>query len=163
MACRSSPPRHRAAVAPQRSDPLEPGATVMFPVIVIGVGLAGLGLTALIDGRTAAHRLLRTARQLVPHRRYYAALLIPPATILAALILREFVSPTFTPDLFPLGLSSVFSQGSRRSSAGAACLPENAGAPRRTQAAGVVPSGITRRRRLGECSNGHGLRSSFPP
>jgi membrane protease YdiL (CAAX protease family) len=78
---------------------------VMFPVIVIGVGLAGLGLTALVDGSEAARRLLRSARRVAAQRRYYGALLIPPATILAALLLlRAFASPAFRPNLFPLGL-----------------------------------------------------------
>jgi membrane protease YdiL (CAAX protease family) len=78
---------------------------VMFPMIVIGVGLAGLGLTAVVDGRSAARQLLESSRQLAPRPRYYAALLIPPATLLAALVLlREFVSSAFTPNLFPLGL-----------------------------------------------------------
>lgn len=78
---------------------------VMFPVMVIGVGLGGLGLTVLIDGKSAARRLLLSARRPYPRRPYYAALLIPPAAILTALlILRAFVSPAFRPNLFPLGL-----------------------------------------------------------
>jgi membrane protease YdiL (CAAX protease family) len=78
---------------------------VMFPVMVIGVGLTGLGLTALIDGRTAAEGLLRSARRAARPRRYYAALLIPPAAILAALlVLQLLASPAFRPNLFPLGL-----------------------------------------------------------
>jgi membrane protease YdiL (CAAX protease family) len=78
---------------------------VMFPLMVIGVGLAGLGLTALVDGKTAVRTLLRRARQAARPRRYYAALLIPPAAILAALlVLRLLVSPVFRPNLFPLGL-----------------------------------------------------------
>ena len=78
---------------------------VMFPVMVIGVGLAGLGLTALVDGRTGAEALLRSARRAARPSRYYAALLIPPAAILAALlVLRLVASPAFRPNLFPLGL-----------------------------------------------------------
>lgn len=78
---------------------------LMFPVMVIGVGLSGLGLTALIDGSDAAKQLVLSARRPCPQRRYYAALLIPPAAILTALLaLRAFVSPAFRPNLFPLGL-----------------------------------------------------------
>jgi membrane protease YdiL (CAAX protease family) len=78
---------------------------VMFPLMVIGVGLAGLGLTAVIDGKPAAKALLRSARRPARPRRYYAALLIPPAAILAALlVLRLVVSSAFRPNLFPLGL-----------------------------------------------------------
>jgi uncharacterized protein len=78
---------------------------VMFPVMVIGVGLAGLGLTALVDGKTAAKGLLRNARRAgMPHR-YYAALLIPPVAILGALLALDLVaSSDFRPNLFPLGL-----------------------------------------------------------
>jgi membrane protease YdiL (CAAX protease family) len=76
-----------------------------FPVMVISVGLAGLGLTRLVDGKAAARALMRSTRRAALPRRYYAALLIPPAAILAALLaLQLLASHAFRPNLFPLGL-----------------------------------------------------------
>jgi membrane protease YdiL (CAAX protease family) len=78
---------------------------VMFPVMVVGVGLSGLGLTALVDGRTTARQLLHSSRQAATPRRYYAPILIPPAAILAALLILDgFVSSAFRPNLFPVGI-----------------------------------------------------------
>jgi membrane protease YdiL (CAAX protease family) len=78
---------------------------VLFPVMVISVGVAGVGLTALVNGNTAARALLRSARRAAKPRRYYAALLIPSAAILAALLALDLLSsPAFQPNLFPLGL-----------------------------------------------------------
>jgi len=78
---------------------------VVFPVMVIGVGAAGIGLTRLVDGPSATRRLLQSVHRPRVSVRYYAALLIPPAAILSALfLLRAFVSPSFEPNVFPLGL-----------------------------------------------------------
>jgi membrane protease YdiL (CAAX protease family) len=79
-------------------------ALVMFPVMVIGVAVIGLVLTRAMDGRGGPHDL--RARFAVPVRpRWYAALLIPPATILTVLlVLRTVVSANFAPNLFALGV-----------------------------------------------------------
>jgi membrane protease YdiL (CAAX protease family) len=78
---------------------------ICFPFMVIIVGLTGVGLSAVIDGRPAARRLLRGARPRRLRVRYYAALLIPPAAILTALcLLWLLVSPAFKPNWFPIGI-----------------------------------------------------------
>jgi membrane protease YdiL (CAAX protease family) len=94
------PPSLHASVGPQRAS------LVMFPVMVITVGLAGVALTAVVGGRDAVGRLLRGVRRWHVRPGYYLALLIPPACILAALrLLCALVGPAFAPNLFPLGLA----------------------------------------------------------
>jgi hypothetical protein len=79
-------------------------ALVMFPLMVIGIAVIGLALTGLMEGRGGFHDL--RARFVAPVRpRWYAALLIPPATILAVLlVLRTAVSADFAPNLFAVGV-----------------------------------------------------------
>jgi membrane protease YdiL (CAAX protease family) len=78
---------------------------IMFPVMVLAVGAAGIVLTAITDGRPAVRDLVRGARRWRVRRADALSLLIPPACILAALLLlRALVSPAFTPNLFPVGL-----------------------------------------------------------
>lgn len=79
---------------------------VMFPLMVVSVGAAGIVLTGTVDGRPAVRDLLRGVRRWRVRPRYYLALLIPPACILGALLLlHAFVSPAFTSNLFPIGLA----------------------------------------------------------
>jgi membrane protease YdiL (CAAX protease family) len=76
-----------------------------FPAMVIVVGLAGVGLTALVDGKSAARQLVGRIRPRRLPVRYYATLLVPPAAILTALcLLWLLVSPAFKPNLFPIGI-----------------------------------------------------------
>jgi membrane protease YdiL (CAAX protease family) len=79
-------------------------ALVMFPVMVIGVAVIGLALTWAMDGRRGLHDLrARFAVRVRPC--WYAALLIPPATILAVLlVLRTVVSANFAPNFFAFGV-----------------------------------------------------------
>jgi membrane protease YdiL (CAAX protease family) len=87
-------------------------ALVMFPVMVIGIAVIGLALTGLMEGRGGFHDL--RARFVAPVRpRWYAALLIPPATILAVLlVLRTAVSADFAPNFFVVGVMAGLLAGS---------------------------------------------------
>lgn len=78
---------------------------LMFPVMVVGVGLIGLGLTAVVGGRPALRDLRsRLGRWRVPLR-WYALLLLPPIAILAVLgLLHMLVSPAFTPGFLVFGI-----------------------------------------------------------
>jgi membrane protease YdiL (CAAX protease family) len=79
-------------------------ALVMFPVMVIGVGVIGVVLTGAREGRRGLHEMRE--RFIAPvAARWYAALLIPPATILTVLLgLRTIVSADFAPNFFAFGL-----------------------------------------------------------
>jgi uncharacterized protein len=93
------PPLHPTATSPSTTS------LILFPLMVLAVGAAGVGLTRLIGGPGAARALLRTIRLRVSPG-WYATLLIPPACILAALgLLHVLDSSVFTPNLFPIGLT----------------------------------------------------------
>ena len=93
------PRLHDAAGKPSMS-------LVMFPVMVISVGLAGVILTALADGRPGLADLRARFSRRVP-RRWLAVLLIPPCAILAVLsALSLGVSSRFTPGFFVYGIAA---------------------------------------------------------
>ena len=77
-----------------------------FPLMVVGVGLAGPVLTALVEGRRGLRRLgARMARWRVGAR-WYLVLLVPPGAVsVVLLLLGRTVSPAFAPGLFPPGLA----------------------------------------------------------
>jgi membrane protease YdiL (CAAX protease family) len=81
-------------------------ALTTFPLMVVGVGLSGIGLTAAVSGQPGLGDLFaRMRRWRLGPGWYVAALLIPPTLILAVLLaLRGLVSPNFAPNLFPLGI-----------------------------------------------------------
>jgi membrane protease YdiL (CAAX protease family) len=81
-------------------------ALAVFPVMVVGVGLAGVGLTAATDGTPALRELWARWRRPVRHR-WYLVVLVPPIAILAVLgLLNVFVSSMFTPQLFLFGIAA---------------------------------------------------------
>jgi membrane protease YdiL (CAAX protease family) len=90
-----------------RGEAIQPlDALLLFPVLVVGVGLVGIILTAISDGRAGLRDLFsRMGRWRVNLGWYVAALLIPPVLILTVLSgLSKLVSPAFAPGFFPLGV-----------------------------------------------------------
>lgn len=81
-------------------------ALVMFPVMVVGVGAAGVALTAAAEGRAGLRELrARLARWRLG--RWYAVVLFPPLGILAVLIaLRLLVSPRYAPGFVAFGVGA---------------------------------------------------------
>jgi membrane protease YdiL (CAAX protease family) len=78
---------------------------IVFPFMVVSVAAAGVGLTAVVGGRRAVASLLRGIRCWRVGRLKWAALLIPPACILASLfLLRLVVSSAYAPQVFPVGI-----------------------------------------------------------
>jgi len=81
-------------------------ALVMFPVIVIAVGIAGLGMTAVTDGMPGLRRLrLRMTHWRLG--RWWLILLIPPLSMLLVLTaMQMFVSPNYAPHLLWFGIAA---------------------------------------------------------
>jgi membrane protease YdiL (CAAX protease family) len=76
-----------------------------FPLMVVGVALAGAALTAVVGGRRGLRELRGRLGRWRVGARWYAAVLVPPALILVALVgLSRYLSPAFAPNLFVLGL-----------------------------------------------------------
>jgi hypothetical protein len=81
----------------------------MFPVMVV-VGLIGVALTGVVEGRRGLRELGSRWRWRVGLRWYAAAVLIPPAAILLVLtVLRLLLSSAFAPgfDLFGIAAGAV--------------------------------------------------------
>src|SRR5215470_6669361 len=85
---------------------LEPmDALLLFPVLVIGVGLAGILFTSMVGGRRGLRDLFSRMVRWRVRICWYAALLIPPSLItLILLSLRKALSQDFAPNFFPLGI-----------------------------------------------------------
>jgi membrane protease YdiL (CAAX protease family) len=79
---------------------------VLFPVIVLGVCVVGLALTAMLDGRRGLRDVAaRIGRWRVGVRWYAVALLTPPTVMVAVLLaMRTAVSPVFTPNIWIFGV-----------------------------------------------------------
>jgi uncharacterized protein len=81
-------------------------ALILFPIMELAVCVTGIALTGVVDGRRGLRDLVARIGRWRVGARWYAALLIPPALILAVLLaLGSLVSPDFAPKLFPLGLA----------------------------------------------------------
>jgi membrane protease YdiL (CAAX protease family) len=81
-------------------------ALLLFPFCVVGVGIVGVVMTRLLDGREGLRRLRsRVAGWRVGWGWYAVALAMPPCTVVAVLsLLRAVVAPEFAPNRFVFGL-----------------------------------------------------------
>ncbi len=86
------------------TDDRPAASLAMFPVVVIGAGLAGLAMTAATGGREGL-RQLRARLTRWRLGRWWLVLLLPPLGILAVLTaFRLFVSPSFAPQFLAFGI-----------------------------------------------------------
>jgi len=80
-------------------------ALILFPVMELGVCLAGVGGSGITNGRNGPRRLGVRIRHWCVGARWYLPLLIPPIAILFVLLaLGIFLSPDFAPQIFPFGI-----------------------------------------------------------
>ena len=77
----------------------------MFPAMLLGPSVSGLGLLALIEGGAGLQELGSRMARWRFGVGWYAALLIPPALVLGVLLtLKVWVSAAYTPNLFLMGV-----------------------------------------------------------
>ncbi len=79
---------------------------LMFPAMLLGPLLAGILMTGVMDGKQGVRDLFRRMLRARVGLRWYAVLLIPAALVVCVLfLLARFVSPSFTPNHFFLGIA----------------------------------------------------------
>jgi membrane protease YdiL (CAAX protease family) len=79
---------------------------LMFPAMLVGPSFSGIFLARWLDGRQGLQSPFARMRRFRFPLRWYIALLIPPAMVLAVLLcLKTFVSPVYTPNRFWIGVT----------------------------------------------------------
>src|SRR6516164_1365519 len=113
-----------AVAAPHlvRSEPLPPRTGfLMFPVMLLGPSLAGVILAWIVDGKGGLQDLVSRMFRWRISIRWYAVLLLSPVLVLAVLLgLAAFLSPSYAPNRFWVGIFFGVPAGFLRRSAGAA-------------------------------------------
>lgn len=78
---------------------------LMFPVMILGPAAAGIILTAMIEGKAGLRNLIsRMIKWRVPGKWYFSLVIIPCLILTILLFLTKFISKSYTPNFFPIGL-----------------------------------------------------------
>jgi uncharacterized protein len=78
---------------------------MLFPVLLLGPLIAGVGMAAYVDGRRGLKGLFGRAGKVRVMAKWYAVLFIPPVLVLSVLtLLRTFMSSSFAPNRFLAGM-----------------------------------------------------------
>jgi membrane protease YdiL (CAAX protease family) len=79
---------------------------LMFPVMILGPALVSILLTRILEGKQGLKNLWsKILKWRLPLKWWLVAFLIPPCLILVTLfLLKAFISDSFTPNFFPVGI-----------------------------------------------------------